>query len=215
METRLPGPGRRPARYRFNSATAVMPWKQQHRAGPVPAEPGFNSATAVMPWKHAAPGPRPRQRSERRHPPGQTLPAADEKGSGGPRGRLQFGHGCDAVETAVAPKPAIDPNGLQFGHGCDAVETRDVTCGSPHGRYGLQFGHGCDAVETSLFEDTWYQWTKLQFGHGCDAVETNRSVRWEVALGQLQFGHGCDAVETLIFDTLHPELFKASIRPRL
>ena len=37
---------------------------------------------------------------------------------------LQFGHGCDAVETSIAPTDTIGDDVLQFGHGCDAVETR-------------------------------------------------------------------------------------------
>ncbi len=37
---------------------------------------------------------------------------------------------------------------LQFGHGCDAVETTAGAVGVPPSR-ALQFGHGCDAVETS------------------------------------------------------------------
>ena len=37
--------------------------------------------------------------------------------------------------------------GLQFGHGCDAVETRKTSGLLPFSRT-LQFGHGCDAVET-------------------------------------------------------------------
>ncbi len=36
---------------------------------------------------------------------------------------LQFGHGCDAVETGIAMRAYMDWGWLQFGHGCDAVET--------------------------------------------------------------------------------------------
>ena len=36
---------------------------------------------------------------------------------------LQFGHGCDAVETAKGLRAVVAGFPLQFGHGCDAVET--------------------------------------------------------------------------------------------
>ncbi len=62
---------------------------------------------------------------------------------------LQFGHGCDAVETvAAAATFTFRFCFLQFGHGCDAVETlaeRWLNAAPPP----LQFGHGCDAVETA------------------------------------------------------------------
>ena len=37
--------------------------------------------------------------------------------------RLQFGHGCDAVETLRKCWEGNSSLALQFGHGCDAVET--------------------------------------------------------------------------------------------
>ena len=36
---------------------------------------------------------------------------------------LQFGHGCDTVETADTAAKRSDDVALQFGHGCDTVET--------------------------------------------------------------------------------------------
>ncbi len=41
---------------------------------------------------------------------------------------LQFGHGCDAVETAARSSFWLGVySPLQFGHGCDAVETARTT----------------------------------------------------------------------------------------
>ena len=135
--------------------------------------------------------------------------------------RLQFGHGCDAVETAGSatfPEPWISFNsatvvtpwkprrstssvrrrqGLQFGHGCDAVETAVVVTIAP-GYFVLQFGHGCDAVETLAFAGATRITSGLQFGHGCDAVETCLSKGSTSQHPELQFGHGCDAVETAV-----------------
>ena len=65
------------------------------------------------------------------------------------RSTLQFGHGCDAVETAKVRTKVAEVYALQFGHGCDAVETRLSGLSEEHGK-ALQFGHGCDAVETSI-----------------------------------------------------------------
>ncbi len=36
--------------------------------------------------------------------------------------RLQFGHGCDAVEISLGQMGGGVARLLQFGHGCDAVE---------------------------------------------------------------------------------------------
>ncbi len=47
-----------------------------------------------------------------------------------------------------SPFAGKKPKHLQFGHGCDAVETgTPVLKGGDEGT-DLQFGHGCDAVET-------------------------------------------------------------------
>ena len=94
-----------------------------------------------------------------------------------PGKRLQFGHGCDAVETAPDATSAASVPMLQFGHGCDAVETGSsvnhatpdasfnsatvVTPWKPLASIGVKIGDG-----------------KLQFGHGCDAVETSAAPTW-------------------------------------
>ena len=62
----------------FNSATVVTPWKGRHVRGPGHTRGCFNSATVVTPWKDyvVCSGVR------------QDIP-------------LQFGHGCDAVESCL------------------------------------------------------------------------------------------------------------------
>ncbi len=133
----------------FNSATAVMPWKPPRRGGGVARLVPFNSATAVMPWK------------------------LDElNGHRGPPGTLQFGHGCDAVETgpgrrnraegggpfnsatAVMPwKPSADSwvsrTRRSFNSATAVMPGKPaMISGSADSSPALQFGHGCDAVET-------------------------------------------------------------------
>ena len=136
--------------FRFNGATAVMPWKCS--AGVVPpgeVRTGFNGATAVMPWKsrlrelstdfglEASMGPR-------------LLCRGNDDGDIG-RGRpdrLQWGHGCYAVEIPTLPEagtPAGDM--LQWGHGCYAVEIRQTAVAVAVNGGRLQWGHGCYAVE--------------------------------------------------------------------
>src|SRR2546426_394836 len=109
--------------YRFNSATALTPWKTAeakeereaakglqfgHGADAVEDESReivmqrwrerFNSATALTPWKTIA------SRSRKR---------ANLK--------LQFGHGADAVEDgSTAGGRWRMRTALQFGHGADA-----------------------------------------------------------------------------------------------
>src|SRR5579883_3097819 len=85
----------------------------------------FNSATAVMPWKL------------RRTSIMTKLDMA-----------LQFGHGCDAVETRQRAQSKSSTARLQFGHGCDAVETMAWASPLMATITRLQFGHVCDAVET-------------------------------------------------------------------
>ncbi len=106
-----------------------MPWKPSRVASrECTSRPAFNSATAVMPWKLVA------DAAGQRHV------------------TLQFGHGCDAVETPTPncwPRAALP---LQFGHGCDAVETGPQAV-QVNGFEHLQFGHGCDAVETGGLGD--------------------------------------------------------------
>ncbi len=64
---------------------------------------------------------------------------------------LQFGHGCDAVETSQRATCTAtgSTSALQFGLGCDAVETHHPNRKTTRGLPILQFGHGCDAVETA------------------------------------------------------------------
>ncbi len=46
---------------------------------------------------------------------------------------LQFGHGCDAVETRPTAAARTPCCSLQFGHGCDAVETPQLPRGGEPG----------------------------------------------------------------------------------
>ena len=133
---------------RFNSATVVTPWKRARVPSIFREAGGFNSATVVTPWK-------------------LPLPLVGIMWLQ----KLQFGHGCDAVETENPTLETIRALALQFGHGCDAVETsrssrpiarrggfNSATVVTPWKleageiaeprELGLQFGHGCDAVET-------------------------------------------------------------------
>src|SRR6266542_2673075 len=94
---------------RFNSATAVMPWKPMSWFKNAIADLGFNSATAVMPWK------------------------LDElKSARTNHAALQFGHGGDAVETKDALASISTDFKLQFGHGGDAVETGESEAKCAH-----------------------------------------------------------------------------------
>ena len=64
----------------FNSATVVTPWKGRDSLGHGDRIGSFNSATVVTPWK-----------------------ASGRTTSGCGRRWLQFGHGCDAVESWLDP----------------------------------------------------------------------------------------------------------------
>ena len=44
----------------------------------------------------------------------------------GASGPLQFGHGCDAVESLIKDIATGKNLVLQFGHGCDAVERAEA-----------------------------------------------------------------------------------------
>jgi len=167
-------PRRNPARAgSFNSATAVMPWRRLSTVGLLHPVVGFNSATAVMPWR-----------------PLQTVRYVCEDV------KLQFGHGGDAVETRrlVNQFPCVSK--LQFGHGGDAVETDEL-----HENIDpLDFGfNSATAV---------MPWRPVRARHGgvpvwrfnsATAVMPWRPVLASLVLNgssSLQFGHGGDAVET-------------------
>ena len=60
---------------------------------------------------------------------------------------------------------------LQFGHGCDAVETRR-TASSRSRTHGFNSATVVTPWKLRLGESTAKKVAKLQFGHGCDAVET-------------------------------------------
>ena len=150
----------------------------------------FNSATVVTPWKHRCRAWLEKVFRE-----------------------LQFGHGCDAVETCRARDRRMPLMQLQFGHGCDAVET------SWNLSLGLRLaGFNSATVVTPWKRRSWHRsrsprrW--LQFGHGCDAVETSHRVSLYSSSATLQFGHGCDAVETGQ-QPIDEDRRGASIRPRL
>ena len=68
----------------------------------------FNGATAVTPWK-----------TDRSHR------STDD------RGRLQWGHGGDAVEDRSRDLDGSRPWSLQWGHGGDAVEDGDASDAGP------------------------------------------------------------------------------------
>ena len=84
-KTARAGEGASPSRC-FNSATAVMPWKTRIDRHFARIVRGFNSATAVMPWKTRPPSPH----------------------HGEPNEMLQFGHGGDAVENANDSRRAAE-----------------------------------------------------------------------------------------------------------
>ncbi len=127
---------------------------------------------------------------------------------------LQFGHGCDAVETNFDLDESAYPRVLQFGHGCDAVETWVPTTAA-FGRCALQFGHGCDAVETAR--------PRPAAASGPSFNSATAVMPWKrvwpatrsTSRRPLQFGHGCDAVETRQPHAARPRRRPPSIRPRL
>ena len=95
---------------RFNSATAVKPWRTAGGRGDVrrPARGVFNSATAAEPWRTRPPAIPDGERlrlfdSATAVEPWRTS-SAQIRLTGGPA--LQFGHGGGAVENPKAPKPA-------------------------------------------------------------------------------------------------------------
>ncbi len=63
---------------------------------------------------------------------------------------LQFGHGCDAVETRTGPARSAG-TGPAFNSATAVMPWKRGRPRSPtdRGIPDLQFGHGCDAVETS------------------------------------------------------------------
>ncbi len=100
METWLISKLRLPLVRRFNSATALRPWKLCSKGDWLSAASCFNSATALRPWKQ----------DFRRSVWVNQL-------------ALQFGHGIEAVETATIGVGLSYSEMLQFGHGIEAVET--------------------------------------------------------------------------------------------
>ena len=183
---------------RFNSATAVKPWRHLQRRGEFLAgDGGFNSATAVKPWRTA-----------------RVMAFASQRVP-----TLQFGHGGEAVETMsevahITARTLV----LQFGHGGEAVETSSTGTSQLAWTEQLQFGHGGEAVETRTRE-------RLNIGtrwrfNSATAVKPWRRFRrdWGVwGRSQLQFGHGGEAVETSLEGGRPDTVFmrrQASIRPR-
>ncbi len=103
---------------------------------------------------------------------------------------------------------------LQFGHGCDAVETCSTYSSNNNSRI-LQFGHGCDAVETTA----WPPAPAPPGSFNSATAVMPWKQRWVNKTGMrascLQFGHGCDAVETPSPHLAELERVEPSIRPRL
>ena len=115
----------------FNSATVVTPWKRRRFSDSPRRNSGFNSATVVTPWKPAF----------------RRL-----------WGAVRACFNSATVVTPWKPDPVANAFKalvtLQFGHGCDAVETNGVLCFEEE-EHRLQFGHGCDAVETGSVRHEW------------------------------------------------------------
>ena len=87
----------------------------------------FNSATALQPWKRCEPQvPRPLARRASIRPRLFSRGNLNRGLQAGGQGALQFGHGSSAVETLHCRNRAGAPFGLQFGHGSSAVETRTL-----------------------------------------------------------------------------------------
>ena len=139
---------------RFNSATALEPWRTSNKSCSGSLWKSFNSATALEPWRTWSGG-------------------ATWAGVA----MLQFGHGVGAVENLAAYAPiaslrasfnsatALEPwrtplrrlrgdlqEELQFGHGVGAVENNLVTLPQTHPVIRLQFGHGVGAVENHRYD---------------------------------------------------------------
>ena len=68
---------------------------------------------------------------------------------------LQFGHGCDAVET-VSSASRIPQHTSRFNSATVVMPWKPKVAGLLRTEdFKLQFGHGCDAVETSeSYSDT-------------------------------------------------------------
>ena len=97
-----------PSTMRFDSATAMKPWRQYYHSPQTVESCCFDSATAMKPWRlylHA--------------------------GGGIGKDGLRFGHGNEAVETLYSPFIwTIWTVKLRFGHGNEAVETPSILSGS-------------------------------------------------------------------------------------
>ena len=110
----------------------------------------FNSATAAEPWR---------------------LPTGEDQANW-ESVKLQFGHGCGAVEIPKGIVVAAGA-GYSFNSATAAEPWRlSLELDARAGGRGLQFGHGCGAVEISLARLRHDEpQEELQFGHGCGAVE--------------------------------------------
>ena len=85
--------------------------------------------------------------------------------------KLQFGHGCGAVEMTLLQSSCQPLTPLQFGHGCGAVEMPSGGC---HRAAAEQCFNSATAAEPWRCIDQRNPnlgWKRLQFGHGCGAVE--------------------------------------------
>ena len=157
---------------RFNSATAVKPWRTRLIRDGAAYGLGFNSATAVKPWR-----------------------TSRSKTWGDPVKGLQFGHGGEAVENDVATTGDTLRCELQFGHGGEAVENHRRTTAPGICRDCFNSATAVKPWRTAAGVPRQRDAAELQFGHGGEAVETSASRRWPLSRA-LQFGHGGEAVET-------------------
>ncbi len=130
-------------------------------------------------------------------------------------GRLQFGHGGDAVGDWLGHRTSAPVSSLQFGHGGDAVGDEP---GGQLAQVGFVGFNSATAVTPWVTREAAHAAITdalLQFGHGGDAVGDVANYL-NVSTGRgLQFGHGGDAVGDCRRD--RPErgaAVAASIRPR-
>ena len=109
----------------FNSATAAEPWRSPHPF----LRPAWNGRASIR--------PRLRSRGDRNLPPrSENAPECFNSATAAEPWRCRF----DAVSIRSLDR-------LQFGHGCGAVEILENGGGEPGNVGQLQFGHGCGAVE--------------------------------------------------------------------
>ena len=129
---------------------------------------------------------------------------------------LQFGHGCDAVETTSLLLPATTTAVLQFGHGCDAVETPGLHT------FGIWLEYpfnSATAVMPWKLRAAFVAFATVSSFNSATSVMPWKpfvSLNWTGRESVLQFGHGCDAVETRFVGlSLSVRRRIPSIRPRL